>query len=357
MRKEILRDQEVIIAFCFLVVAILFLAGGRNPLLQRGITDACGACFFPNLFAFSLIPLSIATIYFRIKAAPGEKNGEATPRKLAYFFLLAALASLILYLGGFIVMGLVTFLLAGSYPSVKESVILERGTFRRDLLAFQRASGSSFPRGSFSKGVGPCLSCLPGFPISSPFTHFPLVVSVLGLHRWFPVWPHGDHGGRHPGAPVLSLPAEQGSSSWRRSSSRPYKAVPSAPYCGTHRAPCLGGLCFDGYPMTKQGKAGKAIGLAQISSFMGLMVGWLFLATLSPAIAKVALQSALLSTSIAVFGISIVAVLCSDSPMKGWISAFLGILITTIGIDPIDGVPCFTFDTVLLSGEFLMSPS
>lgn len=127
MRKEILKDQEIIIAFCFMIFALLFLIGGRNPLLQRGITDACGACFFPNIFAFSLIPLGAATIYSRIKAEPGEKaNSDATPRKLAYFFLLAALTSLILYLGGFIVMGLVvTFLLCRIISlSIKESLIL-----------------------------------------------------------------------------------------------------------------------------------------------------------------------------------------------------------------------------------------
>ena len=131
----------------------------------------------------------------------------------------------------------------------------------------------------------------------------------------------------------------------------------SAILWNTPGTPASAALCFDGYPMTKQGKAGKAIGLAQISSFMGLMVGWLFLVTLSPAIAKVALQfGAPEYFSIAVFGISIVAVLCSDSPMKGWISAFLGILITTVGIDPIDGVPRFTFDTVLLSGGISYVP-
>ena len=105
----------------------------------------------------------------------------------------------------------------------------------------------------------------------------------------------------------------------------------SAILWNTPGTPASAALCFDGYPMTKQGKAGKAIGLAQISSFMGLMVGWLFLVTLSPAIAKVALQfGAPEYFSIAVFGISIVAVLCSDSPMKGWISAFLGILIRCV---------------------------
>ena len=151
MRNEILRDQEIIIAFCFLVVAILFLSGGRNPLLQRGITDACGACFFPNLFAFSLIPLSIATIYFRIKAAPEEKAGGATPRKLVYFFLLAALASLILYLGGFIVMGLVvTFLLCRIISlSVKESVTLSVTLSIGIYLLFNVLLRVQLPKGIF----------------------------------------------------------------------------------------------------------------------------------------------------------------------------------------------------------------
>lgn len=132
----------------------------------------------------------------------------------------------------------------------------------------------------------------------------------------------------------------------------------SAILWNTPGTPASAALCFDGYPMTKMGQAGKAIGLSQISSFIGLMVSWLFLITLSPAIAKVALKfGAPEYFSIAVFGISIVAVLCSDSILKGSLSAILGILATTIGLDPIDGIPRFTMDTVVLMGGISYVPA
>lgn len=132
----------------------------------------------------------------------------------------------------------------------------------------------------------------------------------------------------------------------------------SAILWNTPGTPASAALCFDGYPMTKQGKSGKAIGLAQISSFAGLMTGWLFLVTLSPAIAKIALKfGAPEYFAIAVFGISVVAILCSNSLLKGCISAIMGILVATIGIDPIDGVPRFTMDTVMLSGGISYVPA
>ena len=132
----------------------------------------------------------------------------------------------------------------------------------------------------------------------------------------------------------------------------------SAILWNTPGTPASAALCFDGYPLTKMGQAGKAIGLSQISSFIGLMVSWLFLITLSPAIAKVSLKfGAPEYFSIAVFGISIVAILCTDSLIKGCLSAILGILVATIGLDPIDGIPRFTMDTVVLMGGISYVPA
>jgi len=131
----------------------------------------------------------------------------------------------------------------------------------------------------------------------------------------------------------------------------------SAILWNTPGTPASAALCFDGYPMTKIGQAGRAIGLSQISSFIGLMVSWLFLITLSPVIAKVALKfGAPEYFSIAIFGISVVAILCSDSLIKGCLSAILGVLTATIGMDPIDGIPRFTMDTVLLMGGISYVP-
>lgn len=132
----------------------------------------------------------------------------------------------------------------------------------------------------------------------------------------------------------------------------------SAILWNTPGTPASAALCFDGYPMAKKGMAGKAIGLSQISSFIGLMISWLFLITLSPVIAKIALKfGAPEYFAIAIFGISVVAILCSDSMMKGCLSAILGILAATIGLDPIDGVPRFTMDTVMLSGGISYVPA
>ena len=79
------------------------------------------------------------------------------------------------------------------------------------------------------------------------------------------------------------------------------------------------------------------------------MVSWLFLVTLSPIIAKFALKfSAPEYFAISVFGLSVVAVLCSDSLLKGVISALLGVLTATIGMDPINGISRYTGDTLIL---------
>lgn len=132
----------------------------------------------------------------------------------------------------------------------------------------------------------------------------------------------------------------------------------SAILWNTPGTPASAALCFDGYPMSKQGNAGKAIGLSQLSSFVGLVVSWVFLVTLSPVLAKLALKfGAPEYFAVSFFGISVVAILCSDSMMKGCISAILGILVATIGIDPIDGVPRFTMDTVTLMGGISYVPA
>ncbi|WP_455595265.1 tripartite tricarboxylate transporter permease [Cloacibacillus porcorum] len=123
----------------------------------------------------------------------------------------------------------------------------------------------------------------------------------------------------------------------------------SAILWNTPGTPASAALCFDGYSLTKKGMAGRAIGMAQISAFCGLMVSWLFLVTLSPIIAKFALKfSAPEYFAISVFGLSVVAVLCSDSLLKGVISALLGVLTATIGMDPINGISRYTGDTLIL---------
>lgn len=120
----------------------------------------------------------------------------------------------------------------------------------------------------------------------------------------------------------------------------------------TPGTPAATATTFDGYPLSQKGLAGKAIGIAMVASFIGLVISWLLLISVAPLIAKVSLT---FSTpeyfAIAVFGLTIISTLSTESPLKGIISGLIGLLIATIGLDPMDGIPRFTYEfDVLLSG-------
>jgi len=109
---------------------------------------------------------------------------------------------------------------------------------------------------------------------------------------------------------------------------------------------------FDGYELTKKGQAGKALGTAIICSAIGGLFSVVMLMTIAPALAKVALQFGPPEYfSISFLGLSVISSLASKSPIKGILSALLGLFIATIGMDPMLGVSRFTFGSnFLLSG-------
>lgn len=102
---------------------------------------------------------------------------------------------------------------------------------------------------------------------------------------------------------------------------------------------------MDGYPMARKGQAGRAFGLATTSSLIGSLTGMIFVALLSPMIAKVALQfTSYEYFLLALFGILISGSLTSpDLAIKGWIAGLFGIWLSTIGQDHIQMYPRFTF--------------
>lgn len=109
---------------------------------------------------------------------------------------------------------------------------------------------------------------------------------------------------------------------------------------------------IDGYPMTLKGEAGKAISTALIASFIGGMMSALFLYTLSPPLAQLALKFGPTEYFwLSIFGLTIIAGVSAKSMLKGLISGALGLLISTIGMDPMMGIPRFTFgNSNLLQG-------
>ncbi|HEI0162359.1 tripartite tricarboxylate transporter permease, partial [Escherichia coli] len=98
-----------------------------------------------------------------------------------------------------------------------------------------------------------------------------------------------------------------------------------------------------GYELTKQGKAGLALSAATFSSFSGGTLSIIVLMFLSPVLASWALKfSASESFALATFGLSIIASISGESLIKGLIAGVGGLLIATIGLDPMGGFPRFT---------------
>jgi len=124
----------------------------------------------------------------------------------------------------------------------------------------------------------------------------------------------------------------------------------------TPGTPAAGATVLDGYPLAQKGQAGKALAVSTIASALGGLIGALILTFLAPQIAKIAVlfgppEYALLG----VYGLSMISYVAGRSMAKGIFMGLLGILISTIGIDPISGFPRFTFGQLnLLNGLSLL---
>ncbi|QXM07061.1 tripartite tricarboxylate transporter permease [Crassaminicella indica] len=120
----------------------------------------------------------------------------------------------------------------------------------------------------------------------------------------------------------------------------------------TPGTPAAAATAIDGYQLTLKGKAGKALGTAVIASFGGAMISTIALYLFAPALAKLALKFGPSEYFwLSIFGLTIIAGVSSKSILKGLLSGALGLLISTIGMDPMLGRPRFTFDSMyLISG-------
>ena len=109
---------------------------------------------------------------------------------------------------------------------------------------------------------------------------------------------------------------------------------------------------LDGYAMKEQGKAGEALGISLYSTLIGSAFGILMLIGLTQALASVALAFQPTSYfALGVLGLSVIASLSGDSLVKGLIAGMIGMMISSIGTDPVTGINRFTFGSPeLLSG-------
>jgi putative tricarboxylic transport membrane protein len=106
---------------------------------------------------------------------------------------------------------------------------------------------------------------------------------------------------------------------------------------------------FDGYEMAKQGRAGPALGIAAIGSFVGGVLSVVGLALLAPPLAAFAVSFGPPEyVAMTVLGILLVTYLGTGSAVKSLSMAALGLLLATVGQDPIAGTTRFTFGQVAL---------
>jgi putative tricarboxylic transport membrane protein len=102
--------------------------------------------------------------------------------------------------------------------------------------------------------------------------------------------------------------------------------------------------CLDGFPLTKQGKGGTALGITVIASFVGASWGITEMIFLSPLLVKVALQFGPAEVcSLMLLGLLAGSTLARGSPVKGVAMTVLGLLIGIVGSDIETGSPRFTF--------------
>ncbi len=115
---------------------------------------------------------------------------------------------------------------------------------------------------------------------------------------------------------------------------------------------------FDGYPLTKKGKPGLALGVSLVASTVGGIIGTLILIFFSGPLAKFALKFHPAEYfALAIFGLTTVASLGGKNWIKAFIAAMFGLLLNTIGIDPISGVSRFTFGISFLYDGFALIPA
>ena len=126
----------------------------------------------------------------------------------------------------------------------------------------------------------------------------------------------------------------------------------------TPGTPAAAATLIDGYPMCQRGEAGKALSIAMFASFVGGVIGALVMTFLSPVIADAAMSFGPGEMfMLAVFGLSVIVAISGKSIAKGMVSAFLGMTMACVGLDPTNGTPRFiTYNDVSLLEGFPFIP-
>jgi TctA family transporter len=114
----------------------------------------------------------------------------------------------------------------------------------------------------------------------------------------------------------------------------------------------------EAFAMTRKGKAELVLGVGLTSAVIGGLFGAVVLSFTAPFLAKFALRfSSFEYFWLACLGLTCAAFISTDNPVKGALSLLIGLLIATVGLDPMSGQPRFTFGSVELMGGVNFIPA
>ncbi len=116
---------------------------------------------------------------------------------------------------------------------------------------------------------------------------------------------------------------------------------------------------FDGYPMTQQGKSGKAVGAAVLCSAIGGVASALVMMAATEPLAQWAISNIGPPEIFALvfFGLAVASSVGARTIWKGWISVLIGLLIATIGQDPVGGINRYNFGVSDLAAGIAFVPA
>ncbi|WP_261815840.1 tripartite tricarboxylate transporter permease [Vibrio gallicus] len=120
----------------------------------------------------------------------------------------------------------------------------------------------------------------------------------------------------------------------------------------TPGTPASAATVLDGHTLAAKGQAARALSISAVASFTGGLISTIVLIAVAPLLANFALRfNAPEYFALALFGLTIIASVSSQNILKGLLAGTIGLLISTVGLDPISSVPRFTFGVMdLYSG-------
>ena len=115
---------------------------------------------------------------------------------------------------------------------------------------------------------------------------------------------------------------------------------------------------LDGFPLARQGQAGRAMGISTAGSWLGTLFGTMCVAIFTPTLGELSLSFGSYEFFwVAVFGIVIAGSLSGGDALKGYIAGFFGLFVATIGQETVHAYPRFAFGTVDLAGGIGLLPA